>query len=76
MPRNNNDVEGWNSRMTKVITKPHPNIFAWIEFIQREEVVTKDKIQSFTSVATAWPRRRCMKEKELRVQAIFEREGS
>ena len=39
-----NNVEGWHSRMKKVITKLHPNIFAWIEFIQREEAVTKVKI--------------------------------
>ena len=37
--------------MKKVITKLHPNIFAWIEFIQREEAVTKAKIQSFRSRA-------------------------
>ena len=37
--------------MKKVITKDHPNIFAWIEFIQREEAVTKAKIQRFRSGA-------------------------
>ena len=43
--------------MKKVITKPHPNIFAWIEFIQGEEAVTNAKIQSFRSGATARPLR-------------------
>ena len=43
-PRTNNNVEGWHSRIKKIISKPHPNIFAWIEFIQREESVTKAKI--------------------------------
>ena len=36
MPRTNNNVEGWHSRMTEVITKSHPNIFARIEFIRGE----------------------------------------
>ena len=41
MPRTNNNVEGWQSRMKKVITKPHLNIFAWM----REEAVPKAKLQ-------------------------------
>ena len=57
--------------MKKVTTKPHPNIFVWIEFIQREEAVTKAKIQSFRSGATAQPQGRCMKEK--RIQTLFDR---
>ena len=72
-PRTNNHVEGWHSRMKKVISKPHPNIFAWIDYIQREEAVTKAKIQSFRSGATARPRRRRMKEKEKRIQTLFDR---
>jgi hypothetical protein len=35
-PRTNNHVEGWHSRMNKVISKPHPNIFAWIEYERRQ----------------------------------------
>ena len=59
--------------MKKVITKPHPNIFAWIEYIQREEAVTKAKIESFRLGATPRPQRCRMKEKEKRIQTLFER---
>jgi hypothetical protein len=59
--------------MKKVISKPHPNIFAWIEYIQREEAVTKAKIQNFRSGGTTRPRRRRMKEKEKRIQTLFDR---
>ena len=55
--------------MKTVISKPHPNIFAWTEYIQREEAVTKAKIQSFRSGATVPPRRRRMKEK--RIQTLL-----
>ena len=41
--------------MKEVISKPHPN---GVGYIQREEAVTKDKIQSFRSGATVPPRRR------------------
>ena len=57
--------------MKKVITKPHPYIFAWTEFIQREEAVTKAKIQSSRSGATAWPRRHCTLEKKW-IQTLFD----
>ena len=59
--------------MKKIISKPHPNIFSWIEFMQREEAVTKAKIQSFRAGATVRQRRRRMKEKEKRIQTLFER---
>lgn len=75
-PRTNNHVEGWHSRMKKVISRPHPNIFSWIEYIQREEAVTKAKIQCLRSGATARPRRRRMKEKEKRIQTLFDRFNS
>jgi len=69
-PRTNNHSEGWHSRMKKVISKPHPNVYTWIEYIQRVEAVTKAKIQSFWSGATARPRIRRMKEKEKRIQTL------
>ena len=59
--------------MKKIISKPHPNIFAWIKFIQREESVTKAKIQSYRTGATSRQRRRRVKEKEKRIQTLFDR---
>ena len=56
--------------MKKVISKPHPNIFSWVEYIQREEAVTKAKIASFRSGAAVRQRRK-MKEKK-RIQRLFE----
>ena len=47
----------------------HPHLLqwlsSWIEFIQREEAVTKAKILSFRVGATAWPQRHRMKEKRI-----------
>ena len=69
-PRTNNNVEGWHSRMKKINSKPHPNIFAWIEFIQREE--SKAKIQSYRTGTTSRQRKHRVKEKEKRIQALFD----
>ena len=35
-PRTNNNVEGWHSRMKKIISKPHPNIFVYGLSLSRE----------------------------------------
>ena len=59
--------------MKKIISKPHSNIFAWIKFIQREESETKAKIQSYRTGATSRQRRRRVKEKEKRIQTLFDR---
>ena len=42
-PRTNNHVEGWHSRLKKVVGKPHPNIYEIIDVLKREEVSTKMK---------------------------------
>ena len=59
-PRINNHVEGWHSRMKKVIGKPHPNIFAW------------DWVHAKRSGATARPQRRRMREEKW-IQILFNR---
>jgi len=33
----NSHVEGWHSRVKEVSSKPHPNIYMWIEYTQRED---------------------------------------
>ena len=73
LPRTNNHIEGWHSRIKKIISKPHPNIYSWVEFIQREEAVTKAKIQTLRLGATTRPQRRRVKKKEKRIQALFDR---
>ena len=36
-PRTNNNVEGWHSRLKKVVGKPHPNLYEIIYVFKREE---------------------------------------
>ena len=43
----------------------------FIEFIQREESVTKAKIQSYRTGAISRQRRRRVKEKEKRIQTLL-----
>ena len=57
--------------MKKVIAKLHPNIFAWIEFIQREEAVTKPRFRASGLELWARPRRHRMKEEKKRMQTFL-----
>ena len=43
-PHTNNHVEGWHSRLKKVVGKPHPNIYEIIDVFKKEEVSTKVKM--------------------------------
>ena len=36
-PRTNNHVEGWNSRLKKIVWKFHPNIFEIIDVMRKEQ---------------------------------------
>ena len=72
-PRTNNHVEGWHSRMNKVVGKPHPNIYELVDVIKREEATTRMKLQLYETGAALPPRRRRYEEKEKRLQALFER---
>ena len=72
--RTNNHVEGWHSRMKKSsASHTQTSLHGLTIYIQREEAVTKAKIQSFRSGATARQWRHCMKEKEKKIQTLFER---
>ncbi len=39
--RTNNHLEGWHNRLKRVVGKPHPNIYEFVEVIQREQTTTK-----------------------------------
>ena len=39
--RTNNHVEGWHNRLKRVVGKPHPNIYEFIQVIQREQAATE-----------------------------------
>ena len=72
-PRTNNNVEGWHSRLKKVVGKPHPNLYEIIDVFKREEASTKVKLQILQAGAQQAPRRRKMRQKEQRIQNLFSR---
>ena len=39
----NNNVEGWNSKFSKLVRKHHPNIFEFVDAIRKEQAATELK---------------------------------
>ena len=72
-PCTNNNVEGWHSRLKKVVGKPHPNLYEIIDVFKREEASTKVKLQILQAGAQQAPRRRKMRQKEQRIQNLCRR---
>ncbi len=71
--RTNNHVEGWHSRVKKVVGKPHPNIYELIDVIKKEDATTRMKLQLCESGARMQPRRMRIREREIRIQTLFSR---
>ena len=41
--RTNNNVEGWNSKFSKLVRKHHPNMFEFVDTIRKEQAATELK---------------------------------
>ena len=41
LPEENNHIEGWNSKLKRVINKDHPNVYEIVETIKREQGMTE-----------------------------------
>ena len=72
-PRTNNHVEGWHSRLKNIVGKAHPNVYELVEVIQKEESVTTMKVQQLVAGASQPPRRRKIKDRERKIQTLFQR---
>ena len=54
-PRTNNHVEGWHSRLKKVVGKAHRNNYKLVEVIKKEEALTTMRVQQLVAGASQPP---------------------
>ncbi|XP_067671655.1 uncharacterized protein [Haliotis asinina] len=47
-PRTNNHLEGWHSRLKRLVGRAHPNIFEIIKFLAKEQTHTEVRLLQFT----------------------------
>ena len=51
--RTNNNVEGWNSKFSKLVRKHHPNIFEFVDAIRKEQAATELKTRHDVAIQPA-----------------------
>ena len=57
-PRTNNHVEGWHSRLKRIMGKPHPNIFEIVDVVRKEQATIEMKLEQYAAGATQPPRKK------------------
>ena len=72
-PRTNNSVEAWNRRFNSIVGKSHPNIFAVMEELRREELYAASQ-RTLVDLGTSPPRKKAKYiSNDLRLQRLVER---
>ena len=51
-PRTNNNLEGWHSKVKKIVWKIHLNIFDIVELFKKEQASTEDEIRQLMAEGT------------------------
>ena len=72
-PRTNNHVEGWHTRLKKVVGKAHPNLYEIIEVMKKEQATSEIKLQQLEMGGRAPHRKKRFVEKDKRILTLFER---
>ena len=68
--RTNNHIEGWHSKLKKVVGKAHPNVYEIVEIFKREQGVTEITISQLASEAIPPTRGKKSTDKDKRIQEL------
>ena len=71
--RTNNRLEGWHSKMKKVVGKAHPNVFEIVEVFKAEQASTEVSLAQFATGATPPRRARRTVDKDKRIAELKRR---
>ena len=73
-PQTNNHIEGWHTRLKKIVGKAHPNIFEVFEVMKKEQASSEMKLEQLElGRGRAPPQKKKFIEKNKRISALFER---
>ena len=72
-PRTNNRLEGWHSRLKRIVKKPHPNIYELIDVFRSEEAATNVTISQLTTGANPPPCKKKYTAIDSRVEKLKDR---
>ena len=72
-PRTNNNVEGFHSRVNRLLPHRHPNIYRFVELIKGIDKCERAKLIQINAGAPPPPRRRVYRELDTRVRRLKQR---
>ncbi|XP_062618657.1 uncharacterized protein LOC134280266 [Saccostrea cucullata] len=71
--RTTNTVEGWHHKFNRMCRRAHPNIFVFIEMLQKEQAANEAKIIQITAGGVVRPKKRKYRQLDSRLQRLKER---
>ena len=71
-PRTNNRLEGWHSRLKRIVKKPHPNIYEIIDVFKREQATTEVTTLQLETGGNPPPRKKEYSEQDKRIKTLTE----
>ena len=72
-PRTNNRLEGWHSRLKRIVKKPHPNIYEIVDVFKREQASVEVSIMQLETGGNPTPRKKKYTENEKRIKTLKDR---
>lgn len=72
-PSTTNAVGGWHNKFNRMCRRVHPNIFVFLELLQKEQAANEAKIIQITAGGVVRPKRRKYRQLDSRLQSLKNR---
>ncbi|XP_062599326.1 uncharacterized protein LOC134260799 [Saccostrea cucullata] len=74
-PRTTNAVEGWHHKFNRMCRRPHPNLFMFVQLIQKEQAANEAKMIQLAAGGVIRPKKRKYRQLDRRIQDLKARLG-
>ncbi|XP_062584465.1 uncharacterized protein LOC134246160 [Saccostrea cucullata] len=69
-PRTTNAVEGWHHKFNRMCRRPHPNLFMFVQLIQKEQAANEAKMIQLAAGGVIRPKKRKYRQLDRRIQDL------
>ena len=73
VPKTNNTCEAWNSRLNALIGKKHPNLFEFLDSLQKEELYAESRRRGVDLGNEPPKKKRKYRQNDIRIERIVRR---
>ncbi|XP_062612625.1 uncharacterized protein LOC134274356, partial [Saccostrea cucullata] len=72
-PRTTNAVEGWHHKFNRMCRPPHPNLFMFVQLIQKEQAANEAKMIQLAAGGVVRPKKRKYRQLDRHIQDLKDR---